>query len=55
MTGMVSSSSMAAMGVTLFISMFLPLVVLLVFALKNKRQGIVGAWFLGALGFLYRR
>lgn len=51
MTGMVSSSSMAAMGVTLFISMFLPLIVLLLFALKNKRQGIVGAWFLGALGF----
>lgn len=52
MTGMVSGSSMAAMGVTLFISMFLPLIVLLVFALKNKRQGVVGAWLIGAIGFL---
>lgn len=37
--------------ITLFISLILPLIVLLVFALRNRKQGIVSAWIIGALGF----
>ena len=37
--------------VTLFISLILPLIVLLVYALRNRKQGIVSAWIIGALGF----
>lgn len=51
MTGSVSSGSMAAMCVTLFVSLILPVVLLLVYALKHKKQGVVKAWFLGAAGF----
>lgn len=49
--GTVSSGSMAAMSVTLVIALVLPIVVLLVYAIQNKKQGIAGAWFLGAAGF----
>ena len=51
MAGTVSNSSIAAMFVTLFISMVLPIIVLIVYALKNRKQGVVGAWFIGAAGF----
>ena len=51
MTGTVSGSSIAAMCVTLFISLVLPVIVLIVYALKNKRQGVPSAWFIGAAGF----
>ena len=51
MEGTVSNSSIAAMCVTLFISMVLPVIVLIVYALKNKRQGVSSAWFIGAAGF----
>ena len=51
MTGVVSGSSMAAMGITLFISLILPIILLIVFAVTHKRQGVVKAWFLGAAGF----
>lgn len=37
--------------ITLFISLILPLIVLLVYALRNRKQGIVSAWIIGALGF----
>ena len=50
-TGSVSGSVIAAMCVTLFISMVLPVVLLLVYALKNRKQGVAKAWFLGAAGF----
>ena len=49
--GTVSGSSIAAMCVTLFISLILPVIALIVYAVKNKKQGVVGAWFLGAAGF----
>lgn len=51
MTGTVSGSSIAAMCVTLFVSLILPVIALIVYAVKNKKQGVVGAWFLGAAGF----
>lgn len=51
MAGTVSNSSIAAMCVTLFISMVLPIIVFIVYALKNRKQGVVSAWFIGAAGF----
>ena len=49
--GTVSGSSIAAMCVTLVIALVLPVVILIVYAIKNRKQGVVGAWFLGAAGF----
>jgi len=49
--GTVSGGSIAAMCVTLFVSLILPVIVFIVYAVKNKKQGVVGAWFLGAAGF----
>jgi uncharacterized membrane protein YhfC len=37
--------------VTLVIALVLPVAVLAVYAAKNKKQGIVSAWLLGAAGF----
>lgn len=51
MAGTVSNSSIAAMCVTLFISMVLPIIVFIVYALKNRKHGVVSAWFIGAAGF----
>jgi len=51
MTGGVSGSSIAAMYITLFISLILPILLLIVYALRHKKQGVVKAWFLGAAGF----
>lgn len=50
-SGVVSGGCIAAMCVTLFIALALPVVLLIVYAVKNKKQGVVGAWFLGAAGF----
>ena len=50
-TGTVSNSVIGAMCITLFIAMVLPIILLAVYALKNRKQGIVKAWFLGAAGF----
>lgn len=50
-TGAVSGGSIVAMCVTLAIALLLPVIALIVYALKNKKQGVVGAWFLGAAGF----
>lgn len=49
---MVSVASILACLVTLFISLILPVLVLIVYGVKNKRQGVASAWLLGALGFL---
>lgn len=49
---MVPVTSLFACVVTLLISLVLPIVILLVFALKNKKQGIISAWLLGACGFV---
>jgi len=48
---MVSVSSIIACCVTLFVSLLLPVLVLIVFAIRNRKQGIVSAWLLGAAGF----
>ncbi len=50
---MVPLTSLFACVVTLLVSLVLPLAVLLVFALKNKKQGIISAWLLGACGFVF--
>ena len=48
---MISVSTIAACCVTLFVSLILPVLVLILFALKHRKQGIVSAWLLGAAGF----
>lgn len=51
MSGVVSNGSIATMWITLFISLFLPILALILYAVKHKKQGVVKAWFLGAAGF----
>lgn len=48
---MVSGTAILFMWITLFISLILPVILLIVYAVKNKGQKIVSAWFLGAAGF----
>lgn len=48
---MISTASIAACVLTLVISLLGPLLVLIVYAAKNRKQGIVSAWLLGAAGF----
>lgn len=48
---MVSAASILFCVLTLFISLILPILVLILFAVRNRRQGIVSAWLLGAAGF----
>lgn len=48
---MVPTVSILGCIVTLLISLILPAALLMVYAARNKGQGIVSAWFLGAAGF----
>lgn len=48
---MISTASVTACMLTLFISLFLPVLVLVVYALRHRKEGVVSAWFLGAAGF----
>ena len=48
---MVPMTSVATCVITLLVSLVLPIAVLIWFAAKNKNQGIVSAWLLGAAGF----
>ena len=48
---MVSTSAILACVFTLAVSLILPVAVLVVYAVKNRKQGIVPAWLLGAAGF----
>ena len=48
---MVSGSVVLALWVTLFISLFLPVILLVVYGLKHRKMGVVSAWFVGAAGF----
>jgi len=48
---MIPIASIAACFITLFISLFLPILLLVVYAAKHKKQGILSAWLLGAVGF----
>ena len=49
---MISTASFITCTVTLFISLILPVLMLIVFAAKNRKQGILSAWLLGAAGFV---
>ncbi len=48
---MVPITNIIACVVTLLISLVLPIVVMLIIALRHKKQGIASAWWLGAAGF----
>lgn len=48
---MVKMSVVAAVCVTLFISLFLPLIICIVYGVRNKGKGVWTAWLLGAAGF----
>lgn len=48
---MVPVTTVIACVITLFVSLVLPIVVMIIFVAKNKNQGIGSAWWLGAAGF----
>ena len=48
---MVSTSAIIAVCVTLFVSLILPLIIYIVYGVKNKGKGVWTAWLLGAAGF----
>lgn len=48
---MVSTVSLIAMVITLLICMAVPIVALIIYAVKNKGKGVLLAWLLGAAGF----
>ena len=48
---MVPMTTVVSCVITLLVSLVLPIVVLVGFAVKNKKQGVVSAWLLGAIGF----
>ena len=48
---MVPVTTVIACVITLLVSLVLPVAALVVYAVKNKKQGIVSAWLLGAAGF----
>lgn len=48
---MVSTATILCITFTLLVSLVLPAAVLILFAAKYKKQGIVSSWFLGAAGF----
>lgn len=48
---MVSTSTIIAMCVTLFVSLLLPIIVYIMYGVKNKGKGVWTAWLLGAAGF----
>ncbi len=45
---MVSGGVVLALWVTLFISLFLPVILLIAYALKHRKMGVVSAWLHGA-------
>ena len=49
---MIPAASFITCGITLVISLILPVLILILFAGKHRKQGIVSAWLLGAAGFL---
>ncbi len=48
---MVSSGTIIAVCITLFISLVLPVIVYIAYGVKNKGKGVWTAWLLGAAGF----
>lgn len=49
---MIPTTTILACFVTLFVSLILPVLVLIGYGIKHKGQGIFSAWLLGAAGFL---
>ena len=49
--GKMTAGDIIAMCVTLAVSLILPVVVLIVYGVKSKGEGVWSAWFLGAAGF----
>ncbi len=49
---MIPTATIVNCCITLFVSLILPVLTVLVFGWKNKKQGILSAWLLGAAGFL---
>ena len=49
---MIPTFSFIACAVTLFITLILPVLGLILFAAKHRKQGILSAWLLGAAGFV---
>lgn len=48
---MVSISTIIGVCITLFISLILPIVIYIIYGIKNKGKGVWTAWLLGAAGF----
>lgn len=48
---MVSTSTIICIIISMLVSLVLPVVLLILFAVKYRKQGIVSAWLLGAAGF----
>jgi len=48
---MISALTILSCVFTLLVSLLLPVAILIVLAAKNRKQGIVSAWLLGAAGF----
>ena len=48
---MVSTTTVLCICITLLITLLGPVAALIIYALRNRKQGIVSAWFLGAAGF----
>lgn len=48
---MVTAATVVCICATMLLSLVLPMAALRIFAGKNKKQGIVSAWLLGAAGF----
>lgn len=49
---MIPTASLITCAISLAVSLLLPVLVLAVFALRNRKQGILSAWLLGAAGFV---
>lgn len=49
---MIPTATILACFITLFVSLILPVLILIGYCVKNKGQGIFSAWLLGAAGFL---
>lgn len=48
---MISNGTIAACIATLFVGLVLPILCLLVYGIRNRKQGVWSAWLLGAAGF----
>lgn len=48
---MVSAATIVAVLITLFVTLILPVIVYLIYGLRNKGKGVWTAWLLGAAGF----